>query len=93
MEHVMDDIDYRAELKKFKTKYPFCGSYDGEPTLDDLVIDIDCQFPAEVRYVFLIKKSISDPSELTLNDIQFRLKGIVHSIFDINSLSLYDMDI
>lgn len=80
MENEMDEIEYRAELKKFKTKYPFCSSYNEEPTFDDVVIDIDCQFPFEVRYVLLIKNSISEPSYLTLNDIQFRLKGILHSI-------------
>ena len=75
MESVIDDITYRAELKKFTTKYPFCGSYNKVPTLDDLVIDVKCQFPFEVRYVLLIKNSIYKPSHLTVNDVQFTLYG------------------
>jgi hypothetical protein len=71
----MEGRDYREELKKFTTKYPLCGSYNRIPTLKDIVIDIDCQFPFEVRYVLLHKDSNFEPSSLTLNDIQFKLKG------------------
>ena len=76
MKDEMDEIDYRAELKKITTKYPFCGSYDEIPTENDLLIDIDCQFPFEVRYVLVLKNSISEPSSLTFNEAQFKLKGV-----------------
>ena len=82
---IEDEIEYRKEMKFFTTKYPFCGSYNGETSMDDVVIDIDCQFPFEVRYVLLLKNSIMKPSILTLNDIQFKLKGIygVHHLLTI----------
>ena len=73
----MEDVEFRAELKKFTSKYPLCGSYIDVPTLDDQVIDIDCFFPFETRYVLILKNSIFEPTHLTVNDIQFRLKGIL----------------
>ena len=76
--NVKSEIDaqvYADELKKFTTKYPLCGSYNNVPTLKHVLIDIMCQFPFKVRYVLLLKNSISHPSHLTFNDIQFKLKG------------------
>ena len=75
MKEDMEDVEFRAELKKFTSKYPLCGSYIGLPTFDDQVIDIDCFFPFETRYVLVLKNSIFEPTHLTVNDIQFRLKG------------------
>ena len=75
MSEDMEDVEFRAELKKFTLKYPLCGSYIGLPTFDDQVIDIDCFFPFETRYVLVLKNSIFEPTHLTVNDIQFRLKG------------------
>ena len=77
MKEDMEDVEFRAELKKFTSKYPLCGSYIDVPTLDDQVIDIDCFFPFETRYVLILKNSIFEPTHLTVNDIQFRLKGIL----------------
>ena len=71
----MNGSDYREELKKFTAKYPLCGSYNQIPTLKDIVIDIDCQIPFEVRYVLLHKYSTFESSSLTFNDVQFKLKG------------------
>ena len=69
----MNGSHYRDELKKFTSKYPLCGSYNQIPTLNDIVIDIDCQIPFEVRYVLLHKDSLFESSSLTLNDVQFKL--------------------
>ena len=84
MKEDMEDVEFRAELKKFTSKYPLCGSYIGLPTLDDQVIDIDCYFPFETRYVLILKNSIFEPTHLTVNDIQFRLKGVLQLVINYN---------
>ena len=71
--HESNQTDYTEE---FKRKYPLCNTYKGEPSKDDVVIDIDCQFPFEARYVLLVKDSFLQPSSLTLNDMQFKLEGM-----------------
>ena len=78
----MDAQVYADELKTFTTKYPLCGSYNNVPTLKHVLIDIMCQFPFKVRYVLLLKNSISHPSHLTFNDIQFKLKGKYKTVFE-----------
>ena len=75
MKNEMDVKEYADELKKFTIKYPLCGSYNEAPTLEHVMIDVTCQFPFEVRYVLFLKNSVSHPSYLTFNDVQFKLKG------------------
>ena len=71
--HEINQTDYTEE---FTRKYPLCNTYQGEPSKHDVVIDIDCQFPFEARYVLLVKDSSLQPSSLTLNDVQFKLEGM-----------------